>query len=105
MGAAACPSSEGHGHEIVAKRRRVLNRCCVGNGLAVRPGSVANRNRRRHLASRRHGQCTEARSKASRIEAGGKDGDISPDIFNRSPDIFNQSNVIGCARFSTSEAC
>jgi hypothetical protein len=106
----ACPSSRGHGHEIVVELCRPLSRRCHVSCLAVRPGGVANRDTRRP-ASQHHGRSAEAGGKAACAKGGGKhsgvppDICISPNIANRSTAIVNLSCAVGSARFSIGEAC
>src|SRR5260370_41364189 len=92
---------ERNGHEIFVKRCRALSRWCVGDCLAVRPGSVANRNRLRRPASLHHDRSAEAGGKATYAEAGSKHSGISPDTVNRAN--VNRSNAIACARFNIRE--
>jgi hypothetical protein len=89
----------GECHEIVVKLYRAFSRRCLVNCLAVQPGSVANRTRRRRPASFHHGRSAEAGGKATSAEAGRKHGGISPDTVNRAN--VDRSNAI--ARFSIGE--
>lgn len=104
----ACPSSKGHGHEIVVKVCRALSCRFLVNHPAVRPGCVANRNKLQRSAPSGHDRSPEADGKATSGEAGGKRCGISPDIVNRSHvncSNINCSNAIGCARFTIGEDC
>ena len=98
----------GDDHETVVKLRRALSYRYPVNYIAVRPercGSVANRNRRRHLASQHHGRSAEASGKATTEAGAGGNSCISPDSANRSNVIgFARSNHSG-ARFNIREAC
>jgi hypothetical protein len=95
------------GHEIVVKLCRALSRRCRVNYLAVRPGNVANRNRRRHPTSQHHDRRAEAGSKATEAAADGKattEADAGGKHRCISPDIANYSNVIGTANRSNTVA-
>jgi hypothetical protein len=84
---------KGHGHEIVVKVCRALSRRFLVGHPAVRPGSVANRNKLQRPAPPGHDRSPEAGGKATSDEAGGKRRGISPDIVNCSN--INCSNAIG----------
>jgi hypothetical protein len=108
----ASPSSRGHGHEIVVKLCRARSRRCLVNGLAVRPVSVANRDRHRRPASRHHGRSAEAGGEATSIAAGDTHRGIPPGIENRSSAIvirsgviINRSHAVACARSGIGEDC
>jgi hypothetical protein len=93
-------------HGKVVKLRRAFSRRCLVNYLAVRPGSIANRNRLQNRLQRPtsscHGRSAEAGGKAkSSSQAGGKLGGISPESIDYI--IVNRWNAGTCARFSLGE--
>jgi hypothetical protein len=97
----------GYRHEVLVELCRTLSYCHPVNYISVRPercGSVANRNRRRHVASQHHGRSAEASGEAT---AGGKATTEAGAGGNScvSPGSANPSNATASARFSTSEAC
>jgi hypothetical protein len=91
-------------HETVVNLRRTLSYCHPVNRIAERCGSVANRNRGRHLSSQHHGRSAEASGKATTEAGAGGNSCISPDSANRSNIGFARSNHRG-ARFNIREAC
>ena len=108
----ASPSAGGHGHETVVKPNRVLSRRYPVNHLAVRPVSIANRDRLQRPASRHHGRSAEARGKAGSIARGDTHRGTPPGIESsssavvvRSGVIVIRSHAVGCARSGHAEDC
>ena len=108
----ASPSAGGHGHETVVKPNRALSRRYPVNHLAVRPVSIANRDRLQRPASRHHGRSAEARGKAGSIARGDTHRGTPPGIESsssavvvRSGVIVIRSHAVGCARSGHAEDC
>lgn len=97
------PALEGHGHEIVIEPCRAFNHRCLVDGLAMRPGSIANPNRPRCDAPPCHRRCAETGAKAARVGAGSKHNVIPPDRANRSN--VNRARAFVCAGFCDGEDC